>query len=194
MIRQGSVYEYTVTYDVNGGSVSAPVQSLVVDMEIFTVASYSGIRSGYSFGGWSDGMNNYAAGSVYTVGTSNVTFTAIWIEVTAITHSVTYSINGGSLVAPTQSAVAEGSTFATAFYLGIKIGYTFGGWNDGTNIYAAESTYTMGTSDVILTAIWIGYPSAQAMFEDSILPAMIITMLIIIVLTCVVYYWTVMKN
>ena len=194
MIRQGSVYEYSVTYNVNGGSVSGPVQFLVVDMELFTVASYSGVRSGYFFAGWNDGTNDYAVGSVYTVGTSNVTLTAIWIEVTATTHSVTYNINGGSLVAPDQSAVAEGSTFVVAFYLGIRIGYSFGGWNDGMNTYAPESTYIMRISDVILNAVWIGQPSVHASFDDYIWTYVIIIVFIIIFLTTLAYYWTIRKN
>ncbi|MCK9322851.1 MAG: leucine-rich repeat protein, partial [Candidatus Methanomethylophilaceae archaeon] len=189
MIRQGSVCEYTVTYDVNGGSVSGPVQFTVVDMELFTVASYSGIRSGYLFGGWNDGTNTYAAGSVYAMGTTCVIFTAVWIEVTATTHNVTYNINGGSLVAPDQSLVVEGSTFAVASYLGIRVGYSFGGWNDGTNTYAPGSTYLMGTYDVTFNAVWIGYPSAHASFDDYVWTYVIMLVLIIIVLTSVAYYW-----
>ncbi len=194
MIRHGSVCEYTVTYDVNGGSVSGPVQFLVVDMELFTVAPYSGIRSGYLFGGWDDGTNTYAAGSVYAMGTTSVIFTAVWIEVTATTHNIIYNINGGSLVAPDQSLVAEGSTFAVASYLGIRVGYSFGGWDDGTNTYAPGSTYLMGTYDVTFNAVWIGYPSAHASFDDYIWIYAIMLVLVIIILMSVLYYWVIREN
>ncbi|MDN5358109.1 MAG: hypothetical protein PWR17_1278, partial [Candidatus Methanomethylophilaceae archaeon] len=33
-------------------------------------------------------------------------------------------------------------------------GYAFGGWTDGTNVYGAGSAFTMGASDVTLTAVW----------------------------------------
>ena len=193
MIRHGPIQEYTVTYDVNGGSVSAPVQSPVIDIEIFTVASYSGIRLGYLFGGWNNGTNNYAAGSVYSAISSNVTFTAIWIEATAMTYSVIYDVNGGSIVAPTQSVVAEGSTFAIASYSGTKTGYAFGGWSNGIAIYATESTYTMGTSDVTLTAVWIWSPSEYTTFY-GILLCTILIVLIMITFFIVIDYRLARKN
>ena len=72
------VATHTVTYDVAGGSAAAPTQADVAENDTFIVASYSGTRNGYAFGGWTDGTSTYAAGSTYTMGSSNVTLTAVW--------------------------------------------------------------------------------------------------------------------
>ena len=50
--------------------------------------------------------------------------------------------------------MAENATFTVAPYSGIKNGYSFGGWSDGTHIYHAGSAYTMGSFDVVLSAVW----------------------------------------
>jgi len=147
------VQQHSVTYDVNGGSESAPIQSAVYEEDTFTIASYAGTKDGYDFEGWSDGSNIYEAGSTYTMGASNITLTAVW-ESNAITHTVTYRTNGGSASAPVQSSVAEGKTFTIKSYAGTKDGYLFSGWSDGSDIFTAGSKYTMGTSNVILTAVW----------------------------------------
>ena len=71
------------------------------------------------------------------------------------TYTVTYNLNGGSGTTPTQAATTAGSTFTLASADGItKDGYTFAGWNDGTNTYAAGATYTMPANNITLTAQW----------------------------------------
>ncbi len=73
------------------------------------------------------------------------------------THSVTYSLSGGTGPLPNQSDVAEGASFTTALSTGLsKPGYTFSNWNDGISDIAANVNYTMSTIPVILTAIWSG--------------------------------------
>ena len=73
-----SVVFHSISYDVAGGTALAPTQMDVVENGVFTVAPYSGIKNGYTFGGWSDGNTIYSAGSTYTVGSSNVSLTAVW--------------------------------------------------------------------------------------------------------------------
>ncbi|AMH95249.1 adhesin-like protein [methanogenic archaeon ISO4-H5] len=90
----------------------------------------------------------------YTV-TLNVTDSS---QPQVVKHHVTYVLNEGSGIAPTQADVAEGGTFTVASYDGTKDGFMFGGWNDGTNTYNAGVAYTMGTSDVTLTAVWVAVP------------------------------------
>ena len=75
------------------------------------------------------------------------------------THTVTYANGGGTGTAPTQADVAEGVGFTVAANTFTRAGYTFTGWNDGTTNYAAGSTYTMGTSNVTLTALWTANPT-----------------------------------
>ena len=73
-------------------------------------------------------------------------------------HSVTYSLGaatGGTV--PTQADVAEGATFDVAAVPGDLVppsGKEFKCWNDGTTDYNPGATYTMGTSNVTLTAVY----------------------------------------
>ena len=73
-------------------------------------------------------------------------------------HHVTYAYGdaGASGTLPTQTDVAEGATFTVASGAGLTPpeDKEFDKWNDGTTDYLAGATYTMGTSDVTLTAVW----------------------------------------
>jgi len=62
---------------------------------------------------------------------------------------------GATGIAPTQVATAENGTFGLPANPFVKSGYTFVGWNDGTNNYNTEDTYIMPASNVTLTAQWV---------------------------------------
>ncbi len=143
---------HTVTYDVNGGSDPAPVQGNVREDSAFTVKSYGGSKTGFSFGGWSYNSTTYNAGSSIVMGTSDITLVAVWIDLP--THAITYNVNGGSISAPTQSPVKEQISFTVASYSGTKSGYSFGGWSYMGDTYQPGSSITMGTSDIALIAVW----------------------------------------
>jgi uncharacterized repeat protein (TIGR02543 family) len=75
--------------------------------------------------------------------------------------SITYSAGtGGSGTAPASpTSVAVGGTFTTPFSLYTRAGYSFSGWSDGTNTYAANALYPASgtvTGNVVLTAQWTG--------------------------------------
>jgi hypothetical protein len=134
---------HTVTYNVDGGSILAPVQSAVFEGSTFTVASYSGTKTGYAFSGWNDGTSIYAAGSTYTMGSSNVTLTAVWEGKTTYTIILTASPNNGG-------SVSGGGTYAEGTSLTITAtsnsGYDFVRWSDGntdaTHIVTVNSNMT----------------------------------------------------
>jgi uncharacterized repeat protein (TIGR02543 family) len=70
---------YTITYSLNGGSGTTPTETAKSNGQTFTTPTDSGFsRGGYSFGGWSCNSVTTAANTVVTVGTSNITCTAIW--------------------------------------------------------------------------------------------------------------------
>jgi len=120
-----------------------------------------------SSNGWSGvQIGTMRSGNVYNFdGSIHLTYTSggsastlslpLVISVVYPQHNVTYNVNGGSASAPTQTPVTEGSTFTLAYYSGTKTGFTFGGWNDGTTTHSAGYTYTMGSSNVTFTAVWI---------------------------------------
>jgi hypothetical protein len=68
---------HNVTFSVNGGSGSVPSLT-VLEGEVFELASYSGTKSGFIFGGWSYEGKTYQPGTSMTMGDSDMTFTAVW--------------------------------------------------------------------------------------------------------------------
>jgi uncharacterized repeat protein (TIGR02543 family) len=81
---------------------------------------------------------------------TSTTLTAIW---TAAPHVISYDLNGGSGITPTQSDVATAGTFTTAT-TPVRDYWTFAGWSDGSTTTSAETLYTVGTENVTLTALW----------------------------------------
>ncbi len=120
--------------------------------------------------------NNYtlygsASGQIVVALTQTKTTKALYcksISVSYVTggnvenHTITYAVgehgvyNGSATKA---FSVAENGTHTVLDPSNVGIsgntGYFFDEWNDGTNPYQVGATYTMGTSDVTLTAQWV---------------------------------------
>ncbi len=148
--------QLTVTYALGGGSGTLPTQADVLDLGSFTTAFSTGIsKSGYTFGGWSDGASLFAAGSIYTMTTTSVVLTANWVP---NSQTITYLAGGANGSAPTSpTSVNFGSSFIVPPNTYTYPGYTFLGWSDGVNTYPASDSYPLvGTisGDVTLTAAW----------------------------------------
>ncbi|MDE6441209.1 MAG: InlB B-repeat-containing protein [Clostridia bacterium] len=74
-----STTKHTITYAGGDGATgTAPMQDSVVAGTDITLAANSLTREGYTFVGWDDGSNLYAAGKTYSVPNANVTLTARW--------------------------------------------------------------------------------------------------------------------
>lgn len=140
---------YTVTY-VSDGS-SAPTQSALTRGQTFTIGA-AVTKANLEFAGWSDGSSKYWPDSIYVVGSSNITLTAQWISLS----TVTYSAGSGAGTPPTDSnSYRPGDVFDTESDPGLtRAGFTFAGWSDGTTTYQEGATYTVGSSNVTLTAQW----------------------------------------
>ena len=143
-------YESTVTFDANGGSGTMAVQTNTgpADLRLNTFT-----RTGYTFDGWAESRNGplrYRDERTYHF-QNDQTLYAVWKAIIAIS----YNLGGGSGTLPTQTDVLEGDRFITAVSTGLsKPGYTFSKWNDGLVDTAANTSYTVSTSNVILTATW----------------------------------------
>lgn len=72
----------------------------------------------------------------------------------APTYTVTYDLDGGTGDAPVQKALKEGETFTVASCDAKNTGKVFAGWSDGEKTCAAGSTYTIGTKNIVLKALW----------------------------------------
>lgn len=145
------------SFGSNPGSGNLPTQTAQLEGTVITLQSGSGLtRSGYTFGGWTDGVSNYKAGDTYVVPvySNPVTFSPIWNS----GYSVLYSVGIGTGTPPTDDTVRyTGETFVvqSAATPLVKTGFTFIGWSDGVNTYLPNSTYTVRNSSVSLTAQWV---------------------------------------
>ena len=120
------VPEYVVSYDPNGGH-DAPNdnKSYQQGSTVIVKGQDSMFRTGYTFTGWSDGTEIYQPDGSYTMGSSDVTFTARW---TANRYSIVYDANGGAGddMSATDLVYDKSDTIKTCAYK--KTGYRFTGW------------------------------------------------------------------
>ena len=77
----------------------------------------------------------------------------IFAKWATVDYTVSYLLNGGSGIAPTETVKTYGVTFSVkSIGSSTKTGYDFAGWNDGTITYQPNATYTVGSADIFLTA------------------------------------------
>jgi uncharacterized repeat protein (TIGR02543 family) len=148
-----------VSYNANGGSGTVPVDSATYTYgSAVTVLAASLTKDHYTFKGWSTRSYaytaDYAAGSSFTMPNSNVTLYAVWVPDS--TYSVSYDLNGGSGAITDSSLYYAGDTVTIASSVPTRTHYTFKGWSqDKTKASLnAGDTFNMGTSNVILYAVW----------------------------------------
>lgn len=155
---------YRVIYNAYGGT-GAPVDPNYYQpgATATVLAPGSMTRTDYIFKGWNtlwDGSGTaYAAGDALIMGAANVTLYAIWDPPLA----VTYSLNGGTGVAPVDPVKYHAGDTATILGPGelSRPGYVFVGWNSnstgtGTN-YAPGQTVTMSASLQLYARWQVGY-------------------------------------
>ena len=153
LYAQWSAVSESVTYALGGGTGTLPNQASLTIGQTFTVASGSALSyTAKNFSGWSDGTNTYLPGATYTIGTTTVTLTALWVPVQYV---VTYATNGGSANAPVDITHASGDQVTVLAATGVtRTGYSFASWSNGTTTYAPSATFTMPASNITLTAQW----------------------------------------
>ena len=154
----GTLTVYNVTFNANGGTVSADVSGYYVKGADLTFPTP--VREGYTFTGWDLGGFRYTSEDDHTVPvTGDWTFVAQW---EANTYKVTFDANGGEGTMDAQTFtydVAQNLT-ANAF---TRTGYNFAGWNtksDGTG-----EKYSDGQTVKNLTAVNDGNVNLYAQWE-----------------------------
>ncbi len=113
----------------------------------------------YTFSGWSDGTNTYAADALPTV-SGNVTYTAQFNS-TAKTYTITYKVDG--VVYDTKS-VSYGNSI-TLPDAPTKEGYTFSGWQTSYTTMPASNIEITGTFAINTYAVTYMVDGAQ--YGDS---------------------------
>ena len=154
---------YFVTYDMNGGSGTAPTETRKAVNQTFTAKSNTGITApaGTAFKCWNteqDGSGaSYVPGSVIRMPDANLDLYAIWEN---ILYTVTYNANGGTGTVPSESDKAANATFAAASSVSITapLGKQFREWNTSANgigaSYAPGATVMMPAANLTLYAVW----------------------------------------
>jgi uncharacterized repeat protein (TIGR02543 family) len=149
----------SITYSAGtSGSGNAPSSPTTVAIGgTFTTPFSLYTRTGYSFGGWSDGTRTYAASATYpetgTV-TSNVTLTAQW---TGVTYTVLFEYNGRT--GGDSDASKQFTTGGTAITLPTptRTGYEFGNWFSNvalTTLVGSAGANYEPTTNLTLYAKW----------------------------------------
>lgn len=154
----GTIYKYTISYNMNGGTGTIASQQKWHGTNI-TLSSTRPTRDGYDFQGWSltqNGSVAYAPGASFGLN-QNQTLWAVWKKKT---YAVTYYTRTGSPSIAAQTKT-HGETLTLSGTVPSKTNYTFKGWatseanakaNTGT-IYQKSGQYT-GNTALNLYAIW----------------------------------------
>ena len=136
---QWKVVNYSITYDLDGGTVEGNPNSYTVESD-FTLKNPT--KEGYTFAGWS---GTDISGTEKTVTIKNATgnreYTANW---TANQYTITFNTDGGSAV---KSITQDYGTKITAPANPAKEGYTFAGWSE-------KIPETMPAENVTVKAQW----------------------------------------
>ena len=142
---------YSISYNLNGGSLSGQKTSHNIETANFTLPTPS--KSGYTFTGWT-GSNGPTAQKSVTItkgSTGNRSYTANW---TPTNYTISYNANGGSLSGQKTSYNIETANFTLP--QPTRSGYTFTGWT-GTGLSSATKSVTVSkgsTGNRSYTANW----------------------------------------
>jgi uncharacterized repeat protein (TIGR02543 family) len=170
---------YSVSYAAGTGTGTPPADAnLRATGTSFSLATHGSLsRSGFTFNGWYDGANTYQAGASYTVGTSNVSLTAQWVQ-----NSLA-GLSMSSLTVLDHKVLAAGVGYpSTSFTLGgSTINYAipanaFGAKTANTDvyIYALSDTSTLASilpsdTSYILSTI-VSWLAADGTVPDASIP------------------------
>ena len=152
MHARWSILQYTVTFNANGGSVS-PASATVNAGSSTTLPTPS--RSAYTFNGWytaSSGGSFLGSGGASYTPSNSITIFAQW---TAITYTVTWNANGGT-VSPASNSGVYGTVVTVP--TPTRSGFTLQHWRSplsgGDPIFLTPgNSYTI-TGNITFFAIW----------------------------------------
>lgn len=139
---------HTITLDLDGGSGATSIQAL--DGAPATKPA-DPTKEHCTFAGWVVESTSAAYDWTENV-TGDLTLKATWTQL----YTISFDAGEGSGDAPAAIAdKAAGETFEVpANTFTAPASKEFDKWNDGTNDYAPGATYTVGTANVVLTALW----------------------------------------
>ena len=129
-----TINQYTITYDLDGGTAEGNPDTYTVETDAFTLKNPT--RPGYTFTGWSGtgltGEDNLTV-TIPKGSTGNRSYTAHW---SLNTYSITYDLDGGTAFGNPDSYTVESATIT--LNQPTKTGYTFTGWS-GTDLTGEDN-------------------------------------------------------
>ena len=143
---------YTVTYNLNGGDGSTPIQASLNINQSFSLPTPS--RTGFAFLGWlkDGGSNKYSGGYSFVIDSSSATsisFTAQWVA----QFTVSYAMNGSTTIESDPSNVGlfnDLTVITLPTSPNLITGYSFAGWRDSNNVlHAAGDSFTVMQNSVL---------------------------------------------
>lgn len=147
---QWTPIDYSISYNLNGGSVSGNPTSYNISTATFILKNPT--RTGYTFTGWtgSNGSVAQTSVSISSGSTGNKSYTANW---SVNTYTLTFDPNG-AFVNPSSKKVQYGQSYGT-LPTPSKAGYIFQGWYTskagGTKV---DANTKMGASNTTIYAHW----------------------------------------
>ncbi len=149
----------TLTYNVNGGSGTGTVISIVQGSTV-EIKMDDLTREGYLFQGWADTPDattaQYHKGGTFGPVNLNTTLYAVWAkDPKAKFQSISFDLSGGTGDGFKTVEILDGKTFRLPAEIPVKEGRIFRGWSTGTHetLIQPDSTVTV-TSDIAFTAVW----------------------------------------
>ena len=141
---QWTVNQYTITYDLDGGTAEGNPDTYTVETDAFTLKNPT--RPGYTFTGWSGtgltGEDNLTV-TIPKGSTGDRSYTAHW---SLNTYSITYDLDGGTASGNPDFYTVESSTIT--LNPPTRTGYTFIGWS-GTDLSGSDNlTVTIPTGSI----------------------------------------------
>ncbi len=126
---------YAVNYYANGadvGKVPSDRNQYALNAPVRVKGNIGGLaKTGYTFGGWSNGSATYAEGQTFSI-LGDMILTAVWTPAAA-TQTVKYSYNySGTGLYTTQTNINSGAAL-TAPESPVRSGYVFTGWYKDTS-------------------------------------------------------------
>ena len=152
------VDNYTITYNLNGGTVSGAPGDYTIESTAITLPTPT--KTGYTFGGWYSNAE-FTGGAVTSIAagsTGNKEFFAKW---TVDNYTITYNLDDGTNASGNPASYTIESAKIT-LAAATKAGYTFDGWygeaafNNKVTEIAAGST-----GNKTLYAKWTAVPAAE---------------------------------
>jgi uncharacterized repeat protein (TIGR02543 family) len=155
---------YSITFNANGGSGTVTGTSFQVGTTGVTLSSGSTLsRTGYIFSGWSTNPNGTTLVTSPYSPSSDVTLYAKW---SALTINISYNKGTINATTPTLTNFPSNttSTYGSQFTISSNVDtqtvlsggtYAFAGWSDASTVFSGGSKYSVGISNITLTAQWI---------------------------------------